>query len=146
MPEARTGPDWPSLWKPFTVRDRTVLGVAAAFALVATANANVSARESRRFADLVRGAQLGRDAAELQALSAAFSALTEAMLSSPIEGRAQALETLGTFAGDPFRAEIILSAAQAAMLADADVSGAERSALEAVCQGIGVNPRHLVRR
>lgn len=146
MPESRPAADldWLSLWKPFTARDRTLIGVTAAFALVATANADVSTRESRRFAELLRGSRLVDDATELRALAGAFSALTAAMLQAPAEGRAQALATLGSFAGDAFRSEIIWSAAQAAMLADADVSPAEQAALDAVCRGIGVNPRQLV--
>jgi tellurite resistance protein len=138
--------DWPSLWKPFTGRDRTLLGVTAAFALVATANANVSDAESRRFAGLIRGARLARDDRELSELSNAFSALTSAMLSLPTQGRAQAVETLESFSGDPYRTEIILSAAQAAMVADSEMSKAETSALETVCQSLGVHPGRLTTR
>jgi tellurite resistance protein len=127
-------PEFSALWASFRGaqskdRDRVIVGVAAAFALVAAANGRLDAAETSRFLDVVRGSRLApADAATAAELTRAFEALTLAMLASPEQGRAESLNVLSDFGFDPMRSEIIWSAARAALVADATLDASERRA------------------
>src|SRR5882757_474537 len=96
-------PDFSALWASFRGesgkdRDRVVVGVAAAFALVAAANGQLDATETARFLDVVRGSRLAPpDNATAGELERAFEALTSAMLASPELGRSESLRVLSDF-------------------------------------------------
>jgi tellurite resistance protein len=127
-------PDFSALWAAFRGekakdRDRVIVGVAAAFALVAVANGQLEATETARFLDVVRGSRLApADGATAAQLVSAFEALTGAMLASPELGRSESLRVLADFGFDPMRSEIIWSATRAALVADAKLEPAERRA------------------
>jgi tellurite resistance protein len=124
-------PDFSALWAAFRGkdRDRVIVGVAAAFAHVATANGTVEAAETTRFLEVVRGSRLAPwDVATAGELSRAFEALTRAMVARPEQGRSESLRVLGDFGFDPMRSEIIWSAARVALVADAALDAAERGA------------------
>jgi tellurite resistance protein len=128
-------PDFAALWAAFRAkdRDRVIVGVAAAFAHVAAANGAVEASETERFLDVVRGSRLAPpDAATSQQLGHAFEALALAMVACPELGRSESLRVLSDFGFDPMRSEIIWSAARAALVADAQLDGAERAAAEEI--------------
>jgi tellurite resistance protein len=123
--------DFSGLWGAFrgTGSDRVIVGIAAAFALVAIADGQVDRAETERFLDVVRGSRLAPpDPATAAALGAAFEALSSALLTSPATGRAEALRVLGDFGFDPVRREIIWSAARSALVADARLEAAEHAA------------------
>jgi len=127
-------PDFSALWAGFRGdkpkdRDRVIVGVAAAFALVAAANGELEAAETARFIDVVRGSRLAPpDSATAAQLASAFEALAHAMLASPELGRSESLRVLSDFGFDPMRSEIIWSATSAALVADAKLDPAERRA------------------
>lgn len=126
-----SGADFSGLWGAFRGkdRDRVIVGIAAAFALVAVADGHVDAAETERFLDVVRGSRLApADPDTAAAMAAAFQALAAAMLASPALGRAEALRVLGDFGFDSARSEIIWSATRSALVADARLDAAEHAA------------------
>jgi len=131
-------PDFSALWASFRGerakdRDRVIVGVAAAFALVAAANGALEAAETARFLEVVRGSRLAPpDSATAAELQRAFEALAAAMLASPELGRSESLRVLSDFGFDPMRSEIIWSATRAALVADAKLDPAERRAEEEI--------------
>lgn len=128
------GPDFPALWRAFRGKDgrehdRVIVGVAAAFAHIALADGHVDAAETSRFLDVVRGSRLvGADDATNATLARAFEQLIAALLLLADHGRGECLRVLSDFGFDPMRAEIVWSATHAALLADAQLSDAERLA------------------
>ena len=128
-------PDFASLWAAFKSkdRDRVIVGVAAAFALVTVADGNVDAAETQRFLDVVRGSRLApTDPATNEQLARAFEQLTRALLERPELGRSESLRVLSDFGFDPMRSEIIWSATRAALVADAALDLAEQGAAEQI--------------
>lgn len=139
------GPDFSALWAAFRAkdRDRVIVGVAAAFALVAAADGSVDALETQRFLEVVRGSRLApADDATRDALGVAFEALARALFESPESGRAESLRVLSDFGFDAMRSEIIWSATQAALSADAALDPAERAAADAIREALRL-PRGL---
>lgn len=138
MPDA----EFSALWAAFRGkdRDRVIVGVAAAFALVAAANGVVAASETERFCDVVRGSRLApADDATREALAAAFTALAGALVERPELGRGESLRVLSEFGFDPMRREIIWSATHAALIADAALDAAERAAADAIREALRVS-------
>ncbi len=110
-----------------------IVGVAAAFGLVAAANGALEACETERFLDVVRGARLAAsDPATEQQLAKAFDDLGRALLTHPESGRAECLRVLSDFGFDPTRREIIWSATHAALVADAALDAAERATADEI--------------
>lgn len=140
---------FPALWLAFRgaggrQRDRVIVGVAAAFAHIVTADGVVQSSETQRFVDVVRGSRLAaEDAATLQELSQAFAALVSARLSAPELGRAECLRVLSELGLDPMRRELIWSAAKAALLADAQLGASERAAEEEIRAALGIRAGSL---
>src|SRR5882724_7447183 len=127
-------PDFSALWAGFRGahakdRDRVIVGVAAAFALVASANGKLEQSETARFLDVVRGSRLApSDSATAAELASAFESLVHVMLQSPELGRSESLRVLADFGFDPMRSEIIWSATRAALVADGQLDAEERRA------------------
>jgi tellurite resistance protein len=135
--------DFSALWAAFRHkdRDRVIVGVAAAFAHVAAANGAVEASETARFLDVVRGSRLApADPATAEELGRAFEGLARAMVERPELGRAESLRILSDFGFDPMRSEIIWSAARAALVADAQLDAAERTAAEEIRSALRIRP------
>jgi len=126
--------DFSALWAGFRGaqgkdRDRVIVGVAAAFALVASANGKLEQSETARFLDVVRGSRLAPpDGATAAELTSAFESLAQVMLQSPELGRSESLRVLSDFGFDPMRSEIIWSATRAALVADGQLDAEERRA------------------
>lgn len=137
MPSADFSPLWKALRLPGS--DRVIVGVAAAFALVASANGELEAAETQRFLDVVRGSRLAPSGAEgEEQLAKAFDELARSIIASPELGHAECLRVLSDFGFDPMRREIIWSAARAALIADAALDAAERSAAEEIRQALQI--------
>jgi tellurite resistance protein len=136
--------DFSALWLAFRgkggrERDRVVVGVAAAFAHISVADGRVERSETQRFVDVVRGSRLaGADAATTDELCRAFEALVAVCLEAPAEGRAECLRVLSELGMDPMRREIVWSAAQAALLADAQLGAEERAAEGEIRDALGL--------
>lgn len=137
-------PEFSALWLAFRgkggrERDRVIVGVAAAFAHIAAADGKVDETETQRFLDVVRGSRLaGGDDATTVELSRAFVALAAARLAAPEQGRAECVRVLTELGLDPMRREIIWSAAQAALLADAQLAVGERRAEDEIREALGI--------
>ncbi len=100
--------------------------MAAAFAHIVVADGKVDESETQRFLDVVRGSRLASpDESTSEELARAFDAVVAARLAAPEGGRAECLRVLTDFGLDPMRSEIIWSAAQAALLADAQLGPEE---------------------
>jgi tellurite resistance protein len=128
-------PEFSALWAAFRAkdRDRVIVGVAAAFALVAAANGTIEASETERFLDIVSGSRLApSDAATRGQLASAFEALARAIIERPEPGRSECLRVLGDFGFDPMRSAIVWSATRAALVADASLDAQERHAAEEI--------------
>jgi tellurite resistance protein len=139
MPE----PDFASLWAAFKSkdRDRVIVGVAAAFAHVASADGSIDASETQRFLEVVRGSRLApTDPATSEQLARAFEQLTSVMLERPELGRSESLRVLSDFGFDPMRGEIIWSATCAALVADAALATAEQRAAEEIRVALRIRP------
>lgn len=138
--------DFSALWRAFRgkdgrERDRVVVGVAAAFALIAVADGRVDATEVERFLDVVRGSRLAAaDTATRQELARSFDALVAALFAAPEAGKAECLRVLSDFGFDPMRSEIIWSAASAALVADAQLPAAERQAEQEIRDALRIRP------
>jgi len=137
-------PEFSALWLAFRgkdgrERDRVIVGVAAAFVHVAAADGRVDDSETQRFVDVVRGSRLvsGDDATTAE-LVRAFRAVVTARLSAPERGRAECLRVLAELGLDSVRRDMIWSAAQAALLADAQLGDGERRAQDEIRQALGV--------
>jgi tellurite resistance protein len=137
-------PDFSALWRAFRgeggrARDRVLVGVAAAFVHVVAADGDVRESESQRFLDVVRGSRLASaDEKTSEELSAAFSALVAARFEAPEVARAECLKVLSELGLDPMRREIVWSAAQAALLADAELGPQERVAEREIRSALGL--------
>ncbi len=122
--------DFPALWAAFRAkdRDRVIVGVAAAFALVAAANGTLEESEIERFLDVVRGSRLApSDAATREQLAKAFDDLARTLLQGPELGHGECMRVLGDFGFDPVRSEIIWSATRAALVADSALDPEEQN-------------------
>lgn len=135
-----TEPDFSVLWASFRAKcDRVVVGVAAAFALVAAADGRLSTAETQRFLDVVRGSRLApTDDRTLADLCLAFEQLTRAILANQDVGHDEALRVLADFASDPMRREIIWSAASAALVADAALDSNEHRVAREIAARLGI--------
>lgn len=120
-------------------RDRVIVGVAAAFLHIVAADGEVDEHETQRFLDVVRGSRLAAaDDATTAELSRAFQAVVDARLAAPAAGRTECLRVLAEQGLDPMRREIIWSAAQAALVADARLAAEEGQAAEEIREALGV--------
>lgn len=133
--------DFSALWGAFRAkdRDRVIVGVAAAFALVAAANGTLEPTETQRFLDVVGGSRLApMDPVTTEALTQAFAALALALIAHPEVGLAEGLRVLSDFGFDPMRREIIWSATSAALVADAALDAEEQRMARAIHSALRV--------
>lgn len=122
-------------------RDRVLVGVAAAFALVAAANRVLESAEITRFLDVVRGSRLaGDDDSTARELAGAFESLVHALLQHPEVGRSECLRVLGELGFDPARSQIVWSATRAALVADAALDAAERRVEREIHEALRIRP------
>lgn len=120
------------------VGDELLHAVAGAFALVACADGEVAESEIERFVALARQDAFRR--LDLERLEPAFRDLTEAMLSDFAEGKRLALEAVATVKGDSSAAELTVSAAQIAIVADHRLRASEESVLAEICRALEIDP------
>jgi tellurite resistance protein len=132
------------LWMRFGSEVDPARGVAAAFALVSCYDGTASAAEVKRyaeFADTLPSSDAYRSepiSAEIR--QATFDAITRAILDDFDAGRESALAVLRRFKGNVPATEMILRAAQAAIVADGVDEVREEVGLSEVCQALGVDP------
>lgn len=120
------------------VRDELLHAVAGAFALVACADGEVAEAEVERFVALTHQDAFRR--LELARLEPAFRDLTKAMLADFAEGKRLALEAVSAVKDDASAAELTVSAAQIAIVADHRLKASEEAVLAEICQALEIDP------
>ncbi|MEM9074342.1 MAG: TerB family tellurite resistance protein [Myxococcota bacterium] len=126
-------------WEKFDdeISDNLLRGMAAAFALVATADVDIAEDEIQRFVDLVKNEPSLRRV-DVESIEPLFRSLASALLEDPESGRRRALEIVS--ATSARHADLVIAAAQMAIVADSHLLNVEELALREVCQALGVDP------
>ncbi len=126
------------VWERFDdeVSDGLLRALAAAFALVATADVEIAEAEVQRFLQMVRSdSTFQRVSADV--LEPHFRELTRAMLDNPQRERDRALALIRETS--PQHAELIVAAAQMAIVADEHLMNVEELALREICEAVGLD-------
>lgn len=126
------------VWQRFDdeVSDRLLRGMAAAFALVATADVDIAEEEVQRFLQLVREEPSLRRV-DPDAIEPLFRELAQALMDEPDVGRPRALEIVRE---SRRHGELIVAAAQMAIVADSHLVNVEELALREICEALGLDP------
>lgn len=130
-------------WKHFeeSVSGDLLRAVTGAFALVATADSEMTDSEVDRFVELLHqhaGRFRGLDFAEVERV---FRDICGAMMSDPEDGFRLAIDTVNLVAHNEKYAELVRSAAEIALAADKRDLTSEHVALDAICKALGLRPR-----
>lgn len=121
------------------VTDDLLRAVAGAFALVASSDGEIAESEVVRFLSLVEGS--GHfPALDRAALEPRFRAIAEAMAADYESGRDRALSAIAGVKGDEEATQLVISAAQIAIVADEALADAEETVLDQICRLLGVDP------
>ncbi|HJK94741.1 MAG TPA: TerB family tellurite resistance protein [Polyangiaceae bacterium LLY-WYZ-15_(1-7)] len=119
------------------VDDTLVQAVAAAFALVATADRELADAEVDRFLQVLAD-DPAFEAVDASAIGPQFRALAQAVLDRPEEGWLVALSRLQKV--EPERIDHVIRAAQIAIVADGALHPQEEAALRRICEALGIDP------
>ncbi len=114
------------------VPDELLRALCGAFALIAAADGDVSEQEIERFLQVVRSKSKAFPGLDFERLGASFRDLGQAMLSDPAEGRRHALAEIARVGADPKQRELVIAAAQIAVLADRRVQRVEAEVLSEI--------------
>lgn len=130
------------IWKRFDadVSDAVLRAVSGAFAFVACADAHLDDREVGRF---LRWVHERPEFAALRDtdLEPRFRELAAAFQADFEEGVRRAASAVAAVKNDPEGRDLVLRAAQIAMVADEKLQTVEEVAFGRVCQALGVDPR-----
>jgi tellurite resistance protein len=130
-------------WKHFddSVSGELLRAVTGAFALTAASDGDLAVNEVDRFMGLLHEQAhrfSGLDFAEVEHV---FRDICGALMSDPAVGRQHALECVGSVARNVQQAELVRSAAEIALAADGRDLNSEHTALNAICEALGLRPR-----
>lgn len=128
-------------WRRFhaAVGDDGLRAVSAAFASVACADGQLDDREVQRFLAWI-GDQAAFAGQDLAALEAGVRELAAAFRVDYDEAARRATEAIAGMRLDELRRELVLRAAQIAMVADERLEPVEETALARICAALGVDP------
>lgn len=121
------------------VGDDLLRAVSGAFAFVACADAHLDDMEVERFLSWI-GEHDAFDALDKAALEARFRELADAFRADFDEGARHATEAVARVKGSKEGRELVLRAAQIAVVADERLEAVEEAALARVCAALGVDP------
>lgn len=122
------------------VTDELLRAVAGAFAIIACADGELAEAEVDRFVETV----LASDAfakVDASRLEGVFRDVCQAIFGDFEEGRRHALAAVEGVKGDPAKAELVVRAAQVAVVADERLRAPEENALRQVCETLGLDPK-----
>lgn len=129
------------IWQRFDaeVTDDLLRAVSGAFAFIACADAHLDDREVERFLAWV-GEHPAFAALDRSSLEARFRELAEAFREDFEEGERRATEAIARVRGSEHDRDLVLRAAQIAVVADERLEAVEEAALGHVCAALGVEP------
>lgn len=129
------------IWRRFdeAVGDDLLRAVAGAFAFVACADAHLADEEVDRFIAWVREREAFA-ALDEAALERSFRELAGAFREDFDEGARRATEAVARVKGSEESRELVLRAAQIAVVADERLEAVEEAALARICAALGVDP------
>ena len=129
------------IWQRFDaeVTDDLLRAISGAFAFVACADAHLDDKEVARFLSWV-GQHDAFAALDKGALEERFRELAEAFRADFDEGARRATEAVARVKGSDEGRELVLRAAQIAVVADERLEAVEEAALARVCASLGVDP------
>jgi tellurite resistance protein len=130
-----------AIWERFDaeVGDDLLRAVSGAFAFIACADAELADEEVERFLALVRE-QPSFAALDSHGLEARFRELASAFAADFADGEQRATEAVARVKDDPTSRELVLRAAQIAVVADSRLKAVEEAALGRICGALGVDP------
>jgi tellurite resistance protein TerB len=121
------------------VTDDLLRAVAGAFAAIACADGELAEAEVERFIETA----ITSDAlpkVDAKRLEASFRDLCQAFFTDVEEGRTRAFAALDRVKDDPRKAELVIRAAQIAVVADERLRPVEENTLREICQRLGLDP------
>jgi tellurite resistance protein TerB len=127
-------------WEAFNadVSDGLLAAVAGAFAMVACADGKLAEEEVDRFLLIVTRSKTLQQL-DPGKLDAHFRALCAAILADFDQGFQAAAEVVATVKDDPAKCQLVIGAAQAAIVADEVLEESEEGALRGVCEALGID-------
>ena len=117
--------------------ERLLAAMTASYALVATSDAELVHDEVKRFMHLVRAQTQFADCTEAQ-LEAQFQKLADFLISSPDEARRVAFESIDDAAEDEGHRDLIIRAAQIAIVADGRLHQREEVMINDIRRRLGL--------
>ena len=125
-------------WQRFDhdVDDDVIRAVCGAFAIVATADGDLDARETTAFLDTVRK-HFSISTTHLDLIEHGFRDLAHVLLTDPEAGRRHAVSEIRRVAGSKSGRALVRSAARLAVVADGRTDSNETSALAEVLEALG---------
>ena len=141
MTDPLTEEDPAAIWERFDaeVSDDLLRAVSGAFAFIACADGELADEEVERFLALVweQPAFAVLDAGELEAR---FRELARAFAADFADGERRATAVVERVKHDETSRELVLRAAQIAVVADSRLKSVEEAALGRICAALGVDP------
>ena len=113
--------------------------LASAFALIATADGNVDHMEASKFFSVIEGID-DLQHVPTEQVKNVFDAAIETISKNGESGTDMALNAVSAAKGNSDNIELILSASQAAIVADGHLKDAEDQILRQICTALGVDP------
>lgn len=121
-------------WQRFNreITDDLARAVVSAFALVAVADGDLAEAEIDSFVQLIHRREDILSALNFERYEPLFRDICGAILSDPEAGRTSALQLISALKADPEHSELVLSAAQIALMADNREQASEKQILESI--------------
>ncbi len=123
------------------ISDELTRAITSGFALVVCADGDVAQSEVQEFAQTLTRFEQHLPALDIGKVQRLFKDISGAILSDPVAGKAKALDEIGLVKTSAESAELVRSAAEIALAADQRTRDSETSALQAICQRLGLEPR-----
>ncbi len=107
-------------WRRFNreVSDDLARAIVSAFALVAVADGDLAEAEIDSFVRLIYEREDVLSSLDFERYEPLFREISGALFSDPVSGQSQALQLISAIRGDQDHCELVVSAAQIALLAD----------------------------
>jgi tellurite resistance protein len=120
------------------ITDTLLRAVCGAFAIVATADGEVSEEETTRFLSVIRENSGSLPQLDMTIVEQQFGELGAALLTDPEGGRQHALSEIAQVKGLAVQQELVRSAAQIAIFADHQVKRNEEVVMHEICTALGI--------
>lgn len=122
------------------ISDKLLRAVCAAFAIVSSADGDVSEAEIDRFVEVIHSRSDAFPGVDDAALERTFRDIGQALLDDVSEGRRHALADIARVKDDERQRELVIGAARIAIAADERIDESEEAAMREICGALGVDP------